>query len=71
MQHKPELARWLASITYRTAAGPLTVDHGIEELDEIADLVEAGPDWDTIERIEVVKGRGIRLGYTIERAADE
>lgn len=71
MQHKPELARWLASITYRTAVGPLTVDHGIEELDEIADLVEAGPNWDTIERIEIVKGANPRPGFTIEQAMEE
>lgn len=71
MQHKPELARWLASITYRTAVGPLTVDHGIEELDEIADLVEAGPNWDTIERIEIVKGANPRPWFTIEQATEE
>lgn len=71
MRNKPAPARWLASITYRTTAGPLTVDHGIEELDEIADLVEAGPDWDTIDRIEIIKGANQRPGFTIEQAAEE
>jgi hypothetical protein len=46
--------RWTAIITYRTEAGPLAVEHDIEELAELHRIVEWGPDWNTIIDIKVV-----------------
>ena len=46
--------RWRATVHYRTEAGPVDVDHHIEELADLQELVEQGPDWNTIERIEIV-----------------
>ena len=40
--------RWLVVLTYRTEHGPVEVEHFVEELEEIHDLVEAGPDWNTL-----------------------
>jgi hypothetical protein len=46
-----EHLRWLIEIDYRTKNGTTTVDHHVEELDELHDVVELGPDWNTIEEI--------------------
>lgn len=45
--------RWRAVIHYRTGLGSVDVEYFFEELDELADLVESGPDWNAIEKIEV------------------
>ncbi|MBO6542344.1 MAG: hypothetical protein JJ939_11485 [Alphaproteobacteria bacterium] len=62
-------SRWLAVVTYRTDSGLVTVEHDIEELEEIQDLVEAGPSWFAISGIKITLQRD--LGYerlTIEQA---
>lgn len=48
-------ARWKAIVHYRSDTGLVDVEHLLEELDELAEYVEAGPHWDTIERIEIVR----------------
>ena len=47
--------RWLATVNYRTDAGTVDVQHELKELADIHNLVEAGPHWDTVEKIEVVR----------------
>lgn len=37
--------RWIATVTYRTDSGPTEVNHAFQELDELADIIEAGPNW--------------------------
>jgi nitroreductase len=46
--------RWRATIWYRTDSGLIDVEHTLEELEEIQALVERGPDWYALERIEIV-----------------
>jgi hypothetical protein len=46
MQH----SRWVAIVAYRAEGGPIEVDHHLEELQ---DLIERGPNWNTIETIVV------------------
>jgi hypothetical protein len=46
--------RWRAMVYYRTNNGVVSVQHDIEELGEIEELIERGPNWYTIERIEIV-----------------
>jgi hypothetical protein len=46
-------SRWIVEIDYRTDHGPVTVDYHIEEFTELAWLVEAGPDWNTILQVRV------------------
>jgi hypothetical protein len=53
MSEEREHFRWLARVTYRSQSGPVGVDHHLEELAELYDIVERGPAWSTIERIEV------------------
>lgn len=49
--------RWLVTITYKTECGACDVSHTVEELDEIAELVERGPDWNAIENIVIELAR--------------
>lgn len=67
---RAETARWKATIYYRSdELGTIDVEHGIEELDELYDIVERGPDWNTIDRIVVVLDRKSHEGLTLEQAA--
>jgi hypothetical protein len=45
--------RWLATVEYRTDAGVNEVDHQFDELFELHDLIERGPDWNCIEGIHI------------------
>jgi hypothetical protein len=51
MTHTP---RWKATITYSTDGGPNEVVHDFEELYALHNLVERGPDWNAIIKIEIV-----------------
>jgi hypothetical protein len=62
------LVRWIATVHYRTGLGMVDVQHDLEELDELQDLVERGPHWDTIDRIDVVRADGRERGLTIDEA---
>jgi hypothetical protein len=48
-----EHPRWCAIVGYRTRNGLVDVDHLFEELHELHDLIERGPDWETIESITI------------------
>jgi hypothetical protein len=64
--------RWLARVTYRGELGPIEVDHHFEELKELHDLIERGPDWNTIEDI-VIRLNPRRTSYpgdTVEKAEE-
>lgn len=68
---KPGLgvARWKVVVEYRSRAGIVDVEHGIEELDELHDLIERGPDWNTLIKITVTFARPVSELLTIEEAA--
>ena len=67
---RPEttLVRWIARVFYRTESGLVDVQHDMEELEELHNLVERGPHWDAIEKIEI--RRAIPTGelITVEEA---
>ena len=48
-----ELPRWTATAYYHTANGLLDVAHHIEELEELQDIIERGPNWYTLDRIDI------------------
>ena len=48
-----EFKRWMVCITYRTENGPTVVDYDIEELVEIDNIVESGPNWNSILDITI------------------
>lgn len=60
--------RWTATVYYRSAAGLVDVQHDLLELDELQDLVERGPNWDTIDHIDIVRADGTEQKLTIEEA---
>lgn len=62
------MKRWTANVIYRSANGPVSVIHDIEELDEISDLVERGPDWNSIEKIEIILALVSEPGLLVEDA---
>ena len=62
------IARWRAVITYRGKNGPVDVEHAMTELDEIWELVERGPDWNTIENINITLDLVSSPGMTLEDA---
>ena len=43
-------ARWHATVTYRTDAGPLDVPMLLREIGDLQDWIEDGPHWDTIAK---------------------
>lgn len=60
--------RWNVIIWYRTAKGLNGVEHDVEELAEIEAMVERGPDWRAIDRIEITLQR-FDQKLTVEEAA--
>ena len=66
--------RWLLTIIYRFETGPCVVDYDIQELGEIADIVERGPDWNAIMSIDVElqdPDESVVLQSSVERKKDE
>lgn len=61
------MTRWTATITYRTEHGPVDVPHDIDEIEELHDLVEAGPHWDAIHDIRIIR-QGAPRPLTLEEA---
>jgi len=61
--------RWIATVFYRTEAGTVDVQHDMLEIEELHSLVERGPHWDTIVRINVVRADGADRALTVEEAA--
>lgn len=63
------IVRWRATVWYRSAHGLIDVQHEMEELEELQNLVERGPHWDAIDRIDIVRADGQERQLTIEEAA--
>lgn len=59
--------RWRAVIVYRTVAGPMTLDFQVEEIEDVADAVDKGPDWRCIESItiEICRARAAFAGLVL------
>ena len=45
--------RWIATVIYRSDQGDLDNVFLIEELSEIQSIVERGPDWNALDKIEI------------------
>ncbi len=61
-------ARWIATVYYRSEIGIIDVRHDLLELEELHDLVERGPHWDTIDHVEIVRADSTERALTIEEA---
>jgi hypothetical protein len=64
-------ARWLVTIHFRVNDGILLVDHAVEEIEDLQDIVERGPDWNTIDKIEIVLAEPYQPTLTVEEAAKQ
>lgn len=58
------ILRWHVSVHYLTMHGINVVEHDIEEISDLETLIERGPDWNTIEKIEISLARKM-FGQTI------
>ena len=65
-----EQSRWHATIYYRSETGGVDVDHDIEEIEDLHDIVERGPDWHAIDKIVITLARPVAEPMTIEQAAE-
>ena len=59
--------RWSVEIIYRTESGENVVVYYIEELEELQDIVERGPDWNTIVTINIDLIRVCSPNLTVEQ----
>lgn len=64
------MKRWKATCYYRTDAGLIDIEHTFEEIEDLAGLVERGPHWGTLDRIEIRLARGASPGLTVEKALE-
>ena len=72
MADKPTSApeRWRTEIVYRTLDGIVDVEFFHDELFELQDIVENGPDWRAIVNIVTVLNRPTAASRTIEQQGD-
>ncbi len=47
------MIRWRATVYYRSESGFVDVSHDLSEIADLHDLIERGPHWDTIEKVEI------------------
>jgi hypothetical protein len=63
--------RWTATAYYRTDNGIVDVSHDIMELEDLQNIIERGPDWYALDRIEITLNRDGLPALTIEQAASQ
>lgn len=62
------IVRWIATVHYRTDTGIVDVQHDLEEIADLHDLIENGPHWDTIDHIHIVRSDKTYAELTVEQA---
>lgn len=63
-----EEARWRVVIRYHTDAGSVAVTHYILEIADLHEIVEMGPNWDTVLKIEIYRINHLEDFLTVEGA---
>lgn len=59
--------RWHAKAYYLAENGIVDVEHYFDELEQLQSIIENGPSWQALERIEIFY-RGLREKLTVEEA---
>ncbi|RWP35038.1 hypothetical protein [Mesorhizobium sp.] len=69
--------RWKAVLVYDHQNGPITIEHFLEEISELHNVIEHGPDWNTLitctgrtaarSRTARKKRRAMNIGEIAER----
>jgi len=49
--------RWRAVIEYQHRTGPIIIEHFFEEITELHNIIERGPEWNTLVRCTVTLNR--------------
>jgi len=62
--------RWNVILNYRTDSGPVDVHHDIEELRELEDIIEMGPDWRTLIDAKITLNRHCEPTLTVEQSRE-
>lgn len=66
------IPRWHVEVDYRTDNGINTVPHEVEEIEDLHDLIERGPDFYTIQKIVIwPQGKCASNTLTVEEAAKQ
>lgn len=61
--------RWLVEVTYRSRVHDnVIVRHEIEEIEELQEIIEMGPDWACINNVKIELARNLILGKCLEDA---
>ena len=47
--------RWRSIVCYRSDNGIIDLEYYLDELEDLHDIVELGPHWDTIVKIEIFR----------------
>lgn len=63
--------RWTAIVHYLTDNGILDVTHDLMEISDLQARVERGPDWHTIDHIEIRFNPEAKPTTTVEQALKE
>jgi hypothetical protein len=63
--------RWIVDVTYHSDAGDVDVCHHLVELNDLQDVVEAGPDWNCIKGIAITLARSTGQEIKTLEAADK
>jgi len=61
-----EMVRWVATVYYRTDVGLIDVEHRLEEIGDLHDLIERGPDFYAIDHVDIRHFDNPTPGLTIE-----
>lgn len=63
------ILRWRATIHYRTDIGIVDTEHDIEELEDLQEIVERGPHWDTVAMIKIERiNHSTSVDLTVEQS---
>jgi hypothetical protein len=49
--------RWRAVIEYEHQNGPIVIEHFLEEISDLHNIIERGPEWSTLVRCTVTLNR--------------
>jgi hypothetical protein len=50
--------RWKAVTEYAHENGPIVIEHYFEEIGDLHNIIEQGPDWNTLVKCTVTLNRG-------------
>lgn len=60
--------RWIATVNYRIEDGILQEEYRFEELHDLHDIIERGPNWNCIVDIVIMLARPATPNLTLEAA---